>query len=220
MNPFALLDAQSAAIVVGGTLLATVLRCGVSDVAASVRAVAGLGRRRFRSEQARADLSSQVREICADGLLRAHPRPIGDREFDDATGALIEQRSLKGLLDRHEAHKAGRLAVAEVAARTLAQAAELAPVFGLAGTLTALSQLPANGLDHGALNGAISMAVITTLYGLLLANFVFAPLSRMVERREEAEERERQDVIDWLAWQVSPVCREPSSAHPAQRFAA
>ncbi len=56
------------------------------------------------------------------------------------------------------------------AVRTLAQAAELAPVFGLAGTLISLSQLPAEGLARGALGGAISMAVLTTLYGLLLAN--------------------------------------------------
>ena len=35
--------------------------------------------------------------------------------------------------------------------RTFAQAAELAPVFGLAGTLVSLSQLPAGGIGQGAM---------------------------------------------------------------------
>ena len=46
------------------------------------------------------------------------------------------------------------------------------------------------------------MAVLTTLYGLLLANLIFAPLARIVERAGLAEESERQRVIDWLAQQV------------------
>ena len=89
------------------------------------------------------------------------------------------------------------------AVRTLAQAAELAPVFGLAGTLVSLSQLPADGLARGAFTGAIGMAVVTTLYGLLTANLLLAPLARVVERAASAEEAARQDVIEWLAAQVA-----------------
>ncbi|MFA7604638.1 MAG: MotA/TolQ/ExbB proton channel family protein, partial [Novosphingobium sp.] len=89
------------------------------------------------------------------------------------------------------------------AMRTLAQAAELAPVFGLAATLFSLSQLPADGIDRHAYMGAISMAVSATLYGLLLANLVLAPLARAVERAASAEEAERQKLVDWLARQVT-----------------
>lgn len=99
--------------------------------------------------------------------------------------------------------------------RTLAQAAELAPAFGLVGTLVSLSQLPSGGLEQGQLMGAISMAVLTTLYGLLTANLVFAPLSRMVARAAEQEERDRQEVLDWLAEQVAPAI--PVAAHAAGR---
>ena len=48
----------------------------------------------------------------------------------------------------------------DAAVRTLAQAAELGPVFGMVGTLVSLSSLPSDGLDPAALNGAISMAVV------------------------------------------------------------
>jgi chemotaxis protein MotA len=102
----------------------------------------------------------------------------------------------------------------------LAQAAELAPVFGLAGTLISLSQLPSEGFARGAFTGAISMAVITTLYGLLSANLLLAPLARMVERKAQAEEAERQEMIDWLAAQIAkdmpPTRRGTLAAVPAE----
>lgn len=202
MNLMNLIDAPSALIVLGGTLLATVLRSGVGDCAVAVAKLGQLGSPGFDAETARAELGRQIQEIQKDGLYRAHPHQFGDREFDEAAEALIHQRSIPALLAAHEAHKARRLGEAERAVRTLAQAAELAPVFGLAGTLVSLSQLPAEGIARGAFTGAISMAVITTLYGLLSANLLLAPLARMVERKAQAEEAERQEMIDWLTSQI------------------
>ena len=102
------------------------------------------------------------------------------------------------------------------AVRTLAQAAELAPVFGLAATLISLSQLPADGISRHAYMGAISMAVTATLYGLLLANLLLAPLARAVERAAAKEESERQKIVDWLARQVTAAmpARKPTLVQP------
>lgn len=203
MNLMTLIDGPSALIVVGGTVLATVLRCGLADCRITLGKLGQLGRRRFDAEATRAELAVQVRDIRTDGLYRAPAHHYADSEFEEATGALIAGRSLGALLEKHQAHRARRLRTSERAVRTLAQAAELAPVFGLAGTLVSLSQLPADGLARGAFTGAIAMAVVTTLYGLLTANLILAPLARMVERAALAEEAARQEVIDWLADQVA-----------------
>lgn len=200
-----LIDGLSAAIVLGGTALATVLRSGPTELAHTANAVAALFRRRFSAERAKADLAAQVNAIRSDGVLRANPRATGDREFDEATDAMIRARSIDPLIERHHVHRRNRLAQSSSAVRTLAQAAELGPVFGMVGTLVSLSRLPAEGLHPGALNGAISMAVVTTLYGLLLANIVLAPLARAIERQAQAEEQARQEVIDWLAQQLEPA---------------
>ncbi len=202
MNLAQLFDGPSAGIVLGGTMLATVLRCGWSDIAVAFRAVAQLGQKGFDAANARAELAVQVQEIRSDGLLRAQPHHTGDREFDEVSDVLIGRRSIPALLAAHESHKAGRQAANNRAVRTLAQAAELAPVFGLAGTLISLSQLPADGIARGAFAGAISMAVLTTLYGLLCANLLLAPLSRALERKGAGEEAERQKIVEWLAGQV------------------
>lgn len=199
-----LFDPTSALIVVGGTVLATVLRCGLADARASVAALRGLARPRFDAVKARAGLAATVRAMQRDGVIRVEPSALGDAELDAETGALVSARSLAALHEAHRTHKRRRSEQSNRAVRTFTQAADLAPVFGLAGTLVSLSQLP--GLDGGggSFTGAISMAVLTTLYGLLLGNILFAPLARVVARRAGAEERERQAVLDWLEGQVAP----------------
>lgn len=198
------IDLPSVGVVVGGTLIATLLRCGWNDCRLAIAALFG-GRGSFDADQARSELAVQVRAIQQDGLLRANPRHFGDRELDDVTDTLIGTRSVEALLARHEAYKAERQESDNRAVRTWAQAGELAPVFGLAGTLISLTELPADGIAREAYMNAISMAVLCTLYGLILANFVLGPLSRLVERAAAKEERERQKIVDWLASQIAPV---------------
>lgn len=200
-----LIDPASAAIVVGGTLLATFLRSGATNCRLAIRAVLALFRPPFRAEQARAELANHVQMIRRDGLIRAETHHFGDPEFDEACDGLAQSHSLTALRDAHRTHRERRQDRNARAVDTFAQAAELSPVFGLAGTLVSLSQLSstaAGGLDFTA---AIGMAVLTTLYGLLLGNIVFAPLARLLDRAASAEERERQEVVDWLEAQVAPA---------------
>lgn len=216
--PTNLFDVPSLLIVVGGTCLATALRCGAQDIHAAATALGQLVRPRFRAARVRAELAVQVREIREDGVLRAEHHHVGDAEFDDATDALIGTRSLEALHTAHLAHKRRRMKYSRRAVRTLSQAADLSPVLGLAGTLISLTQLPAGG--EGDFTGAISMAVLTTLYGLLLGNIVFAPLARAVARRAGHEESERQHLLDWLEGQLEgalppSVTPHAVTLHPA-----
>ena len=206
----ALIDPWSAAIVVAGTGLATLLRCGLGELRAAVHCIARLPRRRFSYARARAELAGQVKTIRRDGVMRARTEQSADPEIAEATDALIRHRSIDALAQAHERHRGQRQQVRESALDLLGQAGELAPVFGLAGTLVALSQMPAGGLQSGALMEAVATAVLTTLYGLLAAHLTIFPLARLIERRGKAEERERQMLIDWLAGQLAQAM--PGSA--------
>ena len=217
MNMAHMLDPVAATIVIGGTLGATALRSGVADCRAAVAAIGVLLRPRFRGEVVRGNLAPLVAQADREGLLRANPRPCGDSTIDQAVAALIQTRSLAAFVARDDAARESRVAGAIRAVRTLALGAELAPVFGLAGTLVSLSQLPSEGLARGAFMGAISMAVLTTLYGLLLGNIVLAPLSRAVERRVEAEEAARREIADWLIARLGPACPPVQASGPAAR---
>ena len=221
-------DAPTIAIVLGGTLLGTLLRCGWRACGGALAAIASLGRIHFDATRARAEMAVQIQDITRDGLLRASPHRFGDAELDAATDALFGGRSLGALMATHEAWQAARVALAEVAVRTLEQAAELAPVAGLAGTLISLSRLPADGVERGAYMVAIGMAVHATLYGLIAAHLLLLPLARAVERAACREEAERQEIVDWLAGMLAPIAHAPlgeplpgghPSAPPARRAA-
>lgn len=222
MNYMILIDGTSAAIVVGGALVATVLRSGVRGCYLAVRSLFGSLKPRFNADKARAELAVQIQEIKRDGLLRAEPHHFGDRELDEVTNTLIERRSVGALLEKHKAHRDHRVERSATAVATINQAAEMAPVFGLVGTLVALSQMAADAGPETLLSSSIPMAIVTTFYGLITAHLLFAPLALFVERRATKEEAERQKLVDWLASELADECapRERPLAHIAAQAAA
>ncbi len=214
-----MLDPVAAGIVIGGTLGATALRSGLADCLAALAALGALRRPRFQGDLVRGALAPIVAQAEREGLLRTSLRPSGDPAIDASLAALIQTRSLAAFVSSDDAAREARVERALRAVRTLALGAELSPVFGLAGTLVSLSQLPADGLARGAFMGAISMAVLTTLYGLLLGNLVLAPLSRAVERRVETEEAGRREITDWMIAKLAPVCPAVQAGGGAARRA-
>ena len=208
MNAIPLLDLPALALVLVGTLVATVLRCGWADSRHALHALGQLLSQRFDAARARAELAIQVQEIEEDGLVRALPHHFGDGEFDEMTDALLRTRSIQALHESHEDHRARRMEAAHRAVTVLVSAAELAPVFGLVGTLVGLSQLSSTLASTGSFASAIGMAVATTLYGLIAANFLFAPLAAAISRRANAEDRARLELIAWLSSAIEASCRK------------
>lgn len=215
-------DITAAAIVIGGTLLATVLRAGPRESMRTLRMLFASWRGGFDADAMRARLAPQVQQFNMDGLVRARPLPTGDGEIDTALAALVAQRSVEAMQAAHLGGRERRLATATSGVRVLAQASELAPVAGLGATLVALTQLPA-GIAHGEAMGAIGMAVHATLMGLVLAHIVLVPLAASAERYALALETGRSEIVAWLADQLihagpggargraaaDPVHREP-----------
>jgi chemotaxis protein MotA len=65
--------------------------------------------------------------------------------------------------------------------------ARLAPVFGFVGTILGLINV-LNSMEDPALIGkGMALALLTTLYGILLANFLFFPLSKKLSEYTKAE---------------------------------
>lgn len=202
-------DPVSLGIVLGGTLLATLLRCGPGELRLALGRALGLMSRPFDPAAAKADLAQQVARIAREGALRAEPVKVGDSDFGGLSQTLAGRRPLEALLAAHEAQKDRRTRAATTATQVFQNAAELAPVLGLAGTLIALGAIPVSGpatqSDTG-MAGAVAMAVVTTLYGIAAANFLFGPLAAAIQRRSTREEQDRQAVVDWLEQTVGREC--------------
>lgn len=206
MDFTALLDATGAGIVLGGTLLATVLGSGWHELRASLVAVARLFAPRFDFRMVRSEIAGCVEDMRHDGVLRGQSCRTSDDEIARVTAALVHARSLEALLAEHQRCRAERIEHHQAALRPIWLAAELAPVLGMVGTLFALTQMRMGDAAQTALVSSVAMAILTTLYGLLMANLLLSPLARLIERRHRSEEAERQRLIDWLAGQLSDSC--------------
>lgn len=210
------IDPIAIAIVLAGTMAATLLRCGFADMRVALAAMGGMFAPAFDVSKAKAGLSKQIREIADAGFVRAEPHHFGDVEFDTLSDIMIGQRSIQSIHGKHQQYRQRRLDNAQRAARTFESAAELAPVLGLAGTLFALGQAPGAAPQGDSLVDAVALAVVTTLYGLVAANFLFAPIAAAIARRSRQEERDRDQVLAWLAEGVRKAGGASPLESPAQ----
>ncbi|MEP3049911.1 MAG: MotA/TolQ/ExbB proton channel family protein [Erythrobacter sp.] len=210
-NDFALLfDPDALALVLLGTLLATFARSGWRDVRQTLRALAGLSSDPFDQDANQSAVAQTIRAVQRDGPLRAKVPAPPDPAMAELIDTYIRSRSLAALHSAQRTARAKRDIKRMQATRTFEHAGELAPVFGLVGTLFAITQLAPG--DAGVLEntmGSIAAAAVSTLYGVLSAHMVFIPLGRAIERHSEREEYMRDRLIDWLGAQLD----QDSSPH-------
>jgi chemotaxis protein MotA len=62
-----------------------------------------------------------------------------------------------------------------------------APTFGMVGTVIGLINMLGNLTDPSELGKGMALALLTTLYGVLLANLVYNPIASRLERLNEVE---------------------------------
>ncbi len=67
------------------------------------------------------------------------------------------------------------------------KASEYAPAYGMIGTLIGLVNLLANLEDTATLTANMAVALITTFYGTILANFIFKPIASKLKARHDEE---------------------------------
>ena len=87
----------------------------------------------------------------------------------------------------------------EDAAAMYDKASSVAPAFGMVGTLVGLiNMLKSMDLEGGAgdLGGAMGTALITTLYGCILAHMVFGPVAQLLRVRDEEEVLCKQIIVE------------------------
>lgn len=72
------------------------------------------------------------------------------------------------------------------------EAAKFAPAFGMVGTLIGLVQMLATLDDPSTIGPKMAVALLTTLYGALMANLAFLPMVVKLDRRLEAEMQQLQ----------------------------
>ncbi|MCK5129112.1 MAG: motility protein A [Clostridiales bacterium] len=86
----------------------------------------------------------------------------------------------------------------EVGQGVMKAMATYAPAFGLIGTLIGLINMLLNLNDPDALGPAMSVALVTTFYGALLANLIFSPIAKKLETNTASESMEMELLLEGL----------------------
>lgn len=211
-----LIDPGALAIVVAGTVLACVARSGWREFGAALRQAGGLLRRGFDGDANRKALALAVTGIQRDGSHRADPALPPDRALGMMLETFLRHGAVDTMLNAWREHRARAEARRARAVQVFEWAGELAPVFGLIGTLYGLTQLtPASSVTAGTtIMAAVSTAVLTSLYGALLAHLVCYPMASAIERRGLMDEAAREALCQWFVEQLkrSPVAAQERRA--------
>ncbi|HSW46286.1 MAG TPA: MotA/TolQ/ExbB proton channel family protein [Phycisphaerae bacterium] len=180
----------SVALVLGGAVLTTLMSCPVS----SRDAIRGLLRNAFFVRTRPADelvvLIVALAEVARrDGLL-ALDRPVAalkdaflkkafEMTIDGAEPGAVEAVLRAEMESTDLRHTYG--------VRMLESMGRSAPVFGMIGTVIGLVIMLGRMNDPSRIGPGMAVALLTTLYGLVLANVFFLPLSRKLAHRSSEE---------------------------------
>lgn len=178
------------AIVIAGTLAATFISYPLREVVRVVRVVGVVFRREDSYvEDDIAELVSMAR-LWFKGDIRAVEKALAQtRNPFLRTGVqlVIDNTRDTEIIDLL------RWRIARLKARELAEAqvfrtmAAYAPAFGMLGTLVGLVNMLQNmqGGDLAVIGPAMAVALLSTFYGILIANLVCKPIAVKLERRTE-----------------------------------
>ncbi|MCD6197971.1 MAG: MotA/TolQ/ExbB proton channel family protein [Deltaproteobacteria bacterium] len=186
----AFINAPSVMIVCGGTMGATLINYPISDVLGVIK----VAKNAFFSEKVKTEkimemLIEMSKVSRREGILGLEKtlKDIKDPFFVKGMTLMIdgiEPAKLSELLDTEveyieERHRLG--------AEIFMTMGNFAPAMGMIGTLIGLVKMLMQMDDPSSIGPSMAVALITTFYGVILANLIFIPISGKLRTRSAQE---------------------------------
>ncbi|MBT3400736.1 MAG: flagellar motor protein MotA [Rhodospirillaceae bacterium] len=194
-NYFVFVSGAGAILVLGGTLASTFISYEYTYVFDGLRGIVGAfkidrrGRSRLNAEVGRvirwAYLVQKEGIVSLDAEAKKTPGWDGGflRFGVELLTAGYEGEKVQSILGNVIESTYERNMVGAQVLRSMATAA---PAFGMVGTLIGLIiMLDSMGDDPSQIGAGLAVALVTTLYGIMLARLVFAPAAAKLQQREE-----------------------------------
>ncbi|HWI62407.1 MAG TPA: MotA/TolQ/ExbB proton channel family protein [Symbiobacteriaceae bacterium] len=192
------IDLNALAVTVGGTLAATLMHYPLPRLKAGLKALRTCLRRSRADETARMidTLTGYAESARREGVLALEQEAelAEDRFLRKALQLLVDGTDADELRAILEADLAGLEARNKQNAGLFESMAQVAPGFGMLGTLIGLIQMLRRMEGTAALGMTMATALLATFYGVLLANLVFQPLAGKL-KVTGAEEVLRRELI-------------------------
>lgn len=192
-------DAPSFVIVVGGSIFAVMIKFGLAHYLSAMK-IAGKTFM-FKSTDP-VDLIAEIVELAdaarKGGLLSLEGKEVSNDFLQRGIQLLVDGHDpevVKTLLSKDKAMAVERH---EAGAAIFGAMAETAPAMGMIGTLVGLVAMLSNMDDPKAIGPAMAVALLTTLYGAIMANGLFGPMGDKLKLRAAEEAMTKSLVIDAL----------------------
>lgn len=203
-DPGALIDTSSLYLVVGATFTIVLFRSKLSD-AVSLGAV--IGKVFINKTEEPEVLIDQLIELATvarkDGMVALERIEISNRFLQKGVSALVDGTKPEIIQDALEREKDLTSSRHESGSDMLSAGAELAPGMGMIGTLIGLVNLLANLDDPSSIGPSMAIALLTTLYGSVLANVFCIPMGMKLEGYAMREGKNNELIIEGIMFMKS-----------------
>ncbi len=187
-------------IVVGGTFMITLMQVSMKDFLSSF----GIAMKAFfyKTDDAPTLIEEavQLADVARkNGLLALEGQEIGN-EFlkqginlcvDGHDPVLVQKLLTKDINLTIERHEVGQ--------GMFKRMAVMAPAMGMIGTLIGLVQMLANMSDPASIGPAMAIALLTTLYGAIIANAFAQPLADKLARASQMEKTNKSLILETIS---------------------
>ncbi|MDP4726429.1 MAG: MotA/TolQ/ExbB proton channel family protein [Desulfobacterales bacterium] len=199
-------------IVMGGTLATCFIKFSMRDVINSISVVMKAFMIRLESpEELIIKLIEYSKIAKKEGLIALENQKAGDAFSAKAIRYLsdgLDEKLISEMLDKDIRQTLQRHTVGQNVFKGMGASA---PAFGMIGTLIGLVQMLASMSDPASIGPAMAIALLTTLYGALVANLVCLPIADKLALRSQQEQENRRIIREGaigIAQGMSPMVLE------------
>ena len=192
------INVPSMLIVFGGGFAATVMRFPLANVFTAL----GLGGK-IAFTHKKVSPVEMTDEICKLGEIVRKEGPLGlegveisDPFLEKGTQYIADGYEVDFMRETMEKEKDLYLERLDEAQRIYKMLGDAGPAFGMVGTIVGLVQMLSSMDDPATIGPAMAIALLTTLYGALLANLIALPLADKLSNKIAIEEVNQSLVID------------------------
>jgi chemotaxis protein MotA len=181
-------NVPSVLIVVGGTFMVTLMQVSLKDFLGSF----SIGMKAFFYKTDDAQQLIEEAVVLADvarknGLLALEGQEIENEFLKTGIALCVDGHDpalVQRMLDKDISLTIQRHEVGQTMFRNMAT---MAPAMGMIGTLVGLVQMLANMSDPASIGPAMAVALLTTLYGAIIANAFATPMAEKLSRASALE---------------------------------
>lgn len=190
VSPDVFVNSASLLIVVGGSLLVVMDKFSIPQFLGAFKAAARAFKFKLPETQASIEELVDVANVARkEGVLGLEDREVASPFLGNGIQMLVDGQNgdtIKVLLDKE---RLMTLDHNRSGAKVFTAMADVAPAMGMIGTLIGLVQMLSNMEDPKSIGPAMAVALLTTLYGAMIATMIASPIADKLSLRMTEEAR-------------------------------